>query len=573
MTTSPCWRLLTRSCSAAAPSPDPARRERPFSCRCSSHSSIRDGPSGRLTLLDACRQTPTCHIGLGGDSPGSRGKRSPHEPHERPRRCRRADGSRSLAVRLRRWWRERRRCRRNEARWRPGERQRERQHGQPLCVRRAQGGLRQADPGVQRDRGRQGRRRSSSPTAPRATSRARSWPAQPADIVNFSVEPDVTRLVKAGQVDKNWNADATKGIPFGSVVTLVVRKGNPKNIKDWDDLLQPGIEVVTPSPLSSGSAKWNLLAPYAAKSNGGQDHAGRAGLRHQAGHRARQDPARVRPRGHRRVPAGHAVTCCSATRTRRSTSSGSGEPVEHVNPPQTFKIENPVAVRDQEHRTRTRPPRSTNFLFTPEAQKLWAEAGFRPVDPTVAAGVRRPTSRRRRSCGPSPTSVAGRHVDPRCSTRTSAPSPRSTSRPLDDGMTTETLTARGVQPRPHRRRRRWRQPPAAGACQRPARRHAPLGVGVASLWLSVIVLLPLAALTRRSRRRRPGRLLEGGHLPRGARVVPGHAVVSVGVTVVNAVFGTAGRLGAHPRRVPGQAARRRGHRPARSRCRRSSPAW
>ena len=88
---------------------------------------------------------------------------------------------------------------------------------------------------------------------------------KPADLVNFSVEPDITRLVKAGKVAKDWNADATEGIPFGSVVSLVVREGNPKNIKDWDDLLQPGLEVVSPSPLSSGSAKWNLLAPYAAK--------------------------------------------------------------------------------------------------------------------------------------------------------------------------------------------------------------------------------------------------------------------------------------------------------------------
>ena len=94
---------------------------------------------------------------------------------------------------------------------------------------------------------------------------------KPADIVNFSVEPDVTRLVKAGKVSKDWDNDVTKGIPFGSVVTLVVRTGNPKNIKDWDDLLRPDVEVITPSPLSSGSAKWNLLAPYAVKSDGGQD--------------------------------------------------------------------------------------------------------------------------------------------------------------------------------------------------------------------------------------------------------------------------------------------------------------
>src|SRR6476659_2609379 len=66
---------------------------------------------------------------------------------------------------------------------------------------------------------------------------------KPADIVNFSVEPDVTRLVKANKVAEDWNKDTTKGIPFGSVVSLVVRKGNPKNVKDWDDLLQPGLEV------------------------------------------------------------------------------------------------------------------------------------------------------------------------------------------------------------------------------------------------------------------------------------------------------------------------------------------
>ena len=97
---------------------------------------------------------------------------------------------------------------------------------------------------------------------------------KPADIVNFSVEPDITRLVKAGKVSPDWDKDGGRGIPFGSVVTLVVRKGNPKNIKDWDDLLRPDVEVVTPSPLSSGSAKWNLLAPYAAKSNGGRDSRG-----------------------------------------------------------------------------------------------------------------------------------------------------------------------------------------------------------------------------------------------------------------------------------------------------------
>src|SRR4051794_40907377 len=90
-----------------------------------------------------------------------------------------------------------------------------------------------------------------------------------ADVVNFSVEPDITRLVDAGLVDPSWNSGPEKGIPFGSVVTIVVRKGNPKGIKDWDDLLKPAVNVVPPNPFSSGSAKGNLLAPYTAKSEGG----------------------------------------------------------------------------------------------------------------------------------------------------------------------------------------------------------------------------------------------------------------------------------------------------------------
>ena len=127
---------------------------------------------------------------------------------------------------------------------------------------------------------------------------------KPADLVNFSVEPDVTRLVKAGKVSPDWNKDVTKGIPFTSVVTLVVRKGNPKNIHDWDDLLRPGVEVISPSPMSSGSAKWNLLAPYAAKSNGGQDPQAGLDFVQQACQPAHQAAPKFRSGSQRRLPAG-----------------------------------------------------------------------------------------------------------------------------------------------------------------------------------------------------------------------------------------------------------------------------
>jgi sulfate transport system substrate-binding protein len=205
---------------------------------------------------------------------------------------------------------------------------------------------------------------------------------KPADIVNFSVEPDVTRLVKAGKVGEDWNADTTKGIPFGSVVSLVVRQGNPKNIKDWDDLLAPGLEVVTPSPLSSGSAKWNLLAPYAAKSNGGQNS--QAGL--DFVNKLVTEHVKTRPGSGREATdvflQGTGDVLISYENEAINVER-QGKPVEHVNPPQTFKIENPVAVvTGSSHADKANALK--NFLYTPEGQKIWAQAGFRPVDPTVA---------------------------------------------------------------------------------------------------------------------------------------------------------------------------------------------
>src|SRR5579884_1715900 len=88
---------------------------------------------------------------------------------------------------------------------------------------------------------------------------------QSADVVAFSTEPDVARLVKAGLVSSNWDANQYKGIVANSVVVLVVRKGNPKHITGWNDLVKPGIDVVTPNPSTSGSARWNILAAYGAQ--------------------------------------------------------------------------------------------------------------------------------------------------------------------------------------------------------------------------------------------------------------------------------------------------------------------
>src|SRR5256884_9400200 len=86
-----------------------------------------------------------------------------------------------------------------------------------------------------------------------------------ADVVNFSLEPDVEKLVKAGLVPASWNQNATHGFVSNSVAVIIVRKGNPKHIAGWSDLVKPGVQVLTPNPLTSGGARWNVVAAYGAQ--------------------------------------------------------------------------------------------------------------------------------------------------------------------------------------------------------------------------------------------------------------------------------------------------------------------
>ncbi|MGZ8176361.1 sulfate ABC transporter substrate-binding protein [Williamsia sp. SKLECPSW1] len=214
----------------------------------------------------------------------------------------------------------------------------------------------------------------------------------PADVVNFSVEPDMTRLVTAGVVDEDWKTQyPNNSTPFGSVVALVVRKGNPKNIRDWDDLLRPGIEVVTPNPGSSGSAKWNLLAPFAAASNGGVDE--KAGLDYVRA--LVDDHVRVNPKSGREATTtfeqGQGDVLISYENeaimlARRNAEAPPSQRIDYVIPPQTVKIENPVAIVSTSTE-KASARRFVDFLFSDEGQRIWARQGFRPVDPSVIAAT------------------------------------------------------------------------------------------------------------------------------------------------------------------------------------------
>lgn len=206
------------------------------------------------------------------------------------------------------------------------------------------------------------------------------------DIVNFSLEPDVTRLVDAGLVSKDWNVNATKGLAFGSVVSITVRKGNPENIQTWDDLLKPGIEVVTPNPFSSGSAKWNLLAPYAEKSEGGKNQ--QAGLDFVK--KLVDDHVKVQPKSGREATETFLQGTGDALLTYENEAifiEREGEDVEHVTPAQTFRIDNPIAILEGSEQRETAQA-FLDFLTSDEGQRLWAQAGFRPVVPEIFEEVK-----------------------------------------------------------------------------------------------------------------------------------------------------------------------------------------
>lgn len=204
----------------------------------------------------------------------------------------------------------------------------------------------------------------------------------PADVVAFSLEPDVTRLVQANLVASDWNAGG-KGNPFGSVVVIVVRKGNPKGIHEWSDLLKPGISVVTPNPLSSGSAQWNLLAPYAQASNGGKDSAaGLAYVTKLVKEHVHTQPASAAEASETFRQGTGDVLLSYENEAIAATKAGGD--FEYVLPSQTFKIENAVAVVSTS-KNKDAAQAFVSFIGSKAGQEAVAGAGYRPADAGVLA--------------------------------------------------------------------------------------------------------------------------------------------------------------------------------------------
>ena len=204
---------------------------------------------------------------------------------------------------------------------------------------------------------------------------------QPADVVTFSTEPDMTRLVDAGLVNGDWNATPNKGLVTTSVVSFVVRKGNPKNIKTWDDLLKPGVKVLTPNPFSSGAAKWNLLAGYGYASARGKNP--QAGLDYLS--KLINDHVEVQDKSGREALQnfiGGNGDVLLSYEYEAITANKQGEDLEYVTPDDTIKINIDIAT------TKDAPPEAKTFLdyvLSKPAQERFASWGYRPVNEEVLA--------------------------------------------------------------------------------------------------------------------------------------------------------------------------------------------
>ena len=199
-----------------------------------------------------------------------------------------------------------------------------------------------------------------------------------ADVVAFSLEPDMKRLVDADLVDGNWASAEHKGMISNSVVVFAVRKGNPKAIKNWDDLTKDGVEVITPNPFTSGGARWNVMAAYGAQRELGKSHdEAVAYLEELFKHVSVQDKS---ARESLQTFTGGKGDVLLAYENEAITAQQKGESLDYVIPDQTILIENPIAVTKD---AGSQAAAFVDFLRTEQAQKVFAEKGYRSVLPSL----------------------------------------------------------------------------------------------------------------------------------------------------------------------------------------------
>jgi sulfate/thiosulfate-binding protein len=204
---------------------------------------------------------------------------------------------------------------------------------------------------------------------------------QPASVVHFSVSSDMERLVEEGEiVSKDWEKQPYGGYATNSVVVILVEKGNPLGIKSFKDLEEnEEAEVITPNPFSSGSARWNIMAVYGSAIEEGANEAEALEAVKTVLEKTTAQPGSGRDafsafsQGEGNVLLTYENEAIKAEKE--------GEDVEYVIPPYTIQIETPIAVTEE-----APEPQAENFLkwmWSDEGQEIWAENGYRPVNPKL----------------------------------------------------------------------------------------------------------------------------------------------------------------------------------------------
>jgi sulfate/thiosulfate transport system substrate-binding protein len=211
---------------------------------------------------------------------------------------------------------------------------------------------------------------------------------QPASVVHFAQGGDMERLVEEGElVAKDWNKQPYNGIAQNSVVVLTVREGNPEGLKSFDDVLTKDVDVITPNPFSSGAARWNIMAVYGSQLNAGKSEEEALAAVKTLLEKAVAQPGSARDalsaftQGQGDVLLGYENEAIKAEEE--------GEEIEYVIPPSTIQIETPIAV------TKSAPEPAAqdflDFLWSDEGQQIWAENGYRPVNPKLVDEKQFPT--------------------------------------------------------------------------------------------------------------------------------------------------------------------------------------
>jgi sulfate transport system substrate-binding protein len=204
---------------------------------------------------------------------------------------------------------------------------------------------------------------------------------QPASVVHFSQAGDMERLIEEGEiVSKGWTKQPYGGYATDSVVVILVEKGNPLGIKSFKDLEEnEEAEVITPNPFSSGSARWNIMAIYGSALEEGKSAAQALEAVKSVLEKTKAQPGSGRDafsafsQGEGNVLLTYENEAIKAEKE--------GEEVEYVIPPYTLQIETPIAVTNEAPEPAAED--FLKFLWSDEGQKLWAENGYRPVNPKL----------------------------------------------------------------------------------------------------------------------------------------------------------------------------------------------